>query len=194
MTTDSVRVLAVCGSLRKGSFNRALLDASLEIAKEANLQIDFEVGEWRDFPVFDADLLEKGYPASVQKFRDQIAAADAVLFVSPEYNYSVPGGLKNAIDWASRAPAQPFNDKPYSVMGASGGMSGTMRMQYHLRQIAVFLNMHPLNGPEVFVRNAKDEFTADLKLKNAATKDVVLKHLRALEEWTRMIKRGREVR
>lgn len=194
MTTDSIRVLAVCGSLRKGSFNRALLKGALDLAKEANLQLDFEVAEIRDFPLYDADLQEKGYPAPVQKFRDQIAAADAVLFVSPEYNYSVPGVLKNAIDWGSRAPAQPFNDKPYSVMGASAGMGGTMRMQYHLRQVAVFLNMHPLNGPEVFVRNAKDEFSDDLKLKNQATKDIVLKHLRALEEWTRLIKRGREVR
>ena len=163
--------------------------------KEANLSIDFDIADIRDIPHYDDDLREaSGFPPAVQKLRDQIAAADSLFFVSPEYNYSVPGVLKNAIDWASRAPAQPFNDKTFSVIGASQGASGTMRMQYHLRQIAVFLNMHALNGPEVFVKGAKDLFNADLKLTDQTTREHLLKHVRALEEWTRLVKRGREVR
>ena len=191
MTTDSVKVLAVPGSLRKGSFNRALLRAAIEIARTENIPMTFTVAEIGDFPLYDEDLREKdGFPPPVVRFREQIAAADAVLFVSPEYNYSVPGVLKNAIDWASRAPQQPFADKPYAVMGASGAMSGTMRMQYHLRQIAVFLNMHPLNQPEVFVRNAKTVFNEDLsELTDAATKQVVAKQLNALVAWTRRLTR-----
>lgn len=191
MTTDSVRVLAVPGSLRKGSFNRALLHAAIEIARGENIPMTFTVADISEFPLYNDDIREKdGFPPPVAKFREQIAAADAILFVSPEYNYSVPGVLKNAIDWASRAPNQPFSDKPYSVMGASGAMSGTMRMQYHLRQIAVFLNMHPLNGPEVFVRNAKTVFSEDLsQLTDATTKQVVAKHLNALVTWTRRLTR-----
>jgi chromate reductase len=188
MTTDSVRVLGVAGSLRKGSFNRALLRAAIEIAAAEKIPIAFTVAEIGDLPLYDDDVREReGFPAPAARFREQIAQNDAILFVSPEYNYSVPGVLKNAIDWASRPPSQPFADKPFSVMGASGGMSGTMRMQYHLRQIAVFLNMHPLNGPEVFVRNAKTVFDADLKLTDEATRQIVAKHLSALVTWTRRI-------
>lgn len=188
MTTDSVKVLGVPGSLRKGSFNRALLRAAIEIAEAEKIPMTFTVAEIGDIPLYDDDLREKdGFPAPVARFREQIAAADAVLFVSPEYNYSVPGVLKNAIDWASRAPNQPFADKPFAVMGASGAMSGTMRMQYHLRQIAVFLDMHPLNQPEVFVRNGKTVFDADLKLTDGPTKQVVAKQLNALVAWTRRL-------
>src|ERR1700761_2548981 len=103
MTMDSaeVRVLAICGSLRKGSFNRALLSSALDIAKEANLQLVFDVADISEFPLYNEDLRESGgYPKPVEKFRDQIAGADAIMFVSPEYNYSLPGVLKNAIDWA----------------------------------------------------------------------------------------------
>ena len=123
MTTDSVKVLGVPGSLRKGSFNRALLRAAIEIAETEKIPMTFTVAEIGDIPLYDDDLRESdGFPAPVTRFREQIAAADAVLFVSPEYNYSVPGVLKNAIDWASRAPNQPFADKPFAVMGVSGAM------------------------------------------------------------------------
>lgn len=189
LTTDSVRVLAVPGSLRKGSFNKALLHAAIEIAKTESLPLAFTVAEIGDIPLYNDDVrVEQGFPPPVARFRAEIAACDALLFVSPEYNYSVPGVLKNAIDWASRAPDQPFADKPFAVMGASGAMSGTMRMQYHLRQIAVFLNMHPLNQPEVFVRNAKSVFNDDLtKLTDEPTRQVVLKQLQALVTWTRRL-------
>lgn len=190
MTTDSVRVLGVPGSLRKGSFNRALLAAAIEIADQENLPITFAVAEIGDIPLYNEDLREggSGFPPPVARLREQIAAADALLFVSPEYNFSMPGVLKNAIDWASRAPNQPFADKPFAMMGVSGGLSGTMRMQYHLRQTAVFLNMHPLNQPEVFLRNAKSLFSDDLtKLTDEATRQHVAKQLQALVQWTRRL-------
>lgn len=190
MTTDSVTVLGVSGSLRKGSFNTALLHAAIDIAKAEGIPITFEVASLADIPLYNDDLrTEQGYPPPVQRFREEIARADALLFVSPEYNFSVPGVLKNAIDWASRAPNQPFADKPFSIMGVSGGMSGTMRMQYHLRQIAVFLNMHALNQHELFARNGKTLFSDDLKLTDEPTRQVVARQLTALVDWTRRLKK-----
>ncbi|MBX3233967.1 MAG: NAD(P)H-dependent oxidoreductase [Labilithrix sp.] len=188
MTTDSLRILGVSGSLRKASFNTALLRAAIAIAVEEKLPISFEIATIGDLPLYDEDVRAAGLPAPVQRFRDRIAAADAILFVSPEYNFSIPGVLKNAIDWASRPPSQPFADKPCAVMGASGGMSGTMRMQYHLRQVAVFLNMHMLTGSEVFVRNAKTVFNDDLtKLTDEPTRQAVAKLLGALVAWTKRL-------
>lgn len=191
MTTDSLRVLGVSGSLRKGSYNTALLRSAVEIAEVEKLPLHFEIADIRGIPMYDEDLRTAGTPESVQRFRDAIAAADAVLFVTPEYNYSVPGVLKNAIDWASRPPSQPFADKPFAIMGASGGLGGTMRAQYHLRQIAVFLDMHALNKPEVFVRGAKDVFDADGRLKDDATRKVVAQQLTALVDWTRRFAKPR---
>jgi chromate reductase len=191
MNTEPLRVLGIVGSLRKGSFNASLLRAAIEIAETEKLPLRFDVADIRSLPHYDDDTRAEGFPEPVQKLRESIAAADAVLFVTPEYNYSVPGVLKNAIDWASRAPAQPFADKPFAVMGASGGPSGTMRAQYHLRQIAVFLDMHALNKPEVFVRNAKDIFDADGKLTDEATRKVVHQQLVALTDWTRRLVKPR---
>ncbi len=192
MTIETIRVLGISGSLRKGSFNSALLRAAIEIAEAEKLPLVFETADIQEIPVYNEDLRTSAgaFPPPVQAFREAIGRADAVLFVTPEYNYSITGVLKNAIDWASRAPAQPFAGKPYAVMGASGGMSGTMRAQYHLRQIAVFLDLHALNTPEVFVRNAKDMFDADLKLTDAATRKVVAQQLAALVAWTRRLKQA----
>lgn len=193
-TTDSnggssrpVRVLGISGSLRKGSFNTAVLRAAVELAP-AGMTID--TAEIRDLPLYDEDVRSKGLPDVVQKLRDRIAAADALLFVTPEYNYSVPGVLKNAIDWASRPPNQPFAGKPLAIMGASGGPGGTMRAQYHLRQIAVFLDMHPLNKPEVFVRSAQNLVDGDGKLTDEATRKVIGDQLVALSAWTNKLYGG----
>lgn len=187
MTNDSLRVLGVSGSLRKGSFNTSLLRAAIEIAETEALPIRFDTADIRSIPLYDEDVHAVGFPEPVKKLREAIAAADAILFVTPEYNFSVPGVLKNAIDWASRGPAQPFADKPFAVMGASGGMSGTMRAQYHLRQMAVFLDMHALNKPEIFVRNAKQAFDAEGRLVDEHVRKLVSEQLRALVHWTRRI-------
>lgn len=187
MTTiesSPIRVLGISGSLRNGSFNTALLRAAVELAPAG---MTIELASLRDIPLYDEDLRSEGVPPSVQLLRDQVAAADAIVIASPEYNYSVPGVLKNAIDWVSRPPAQPLADKPLAIMGASSGSSGTMRAQYHLRQIAVFLDMHLLNKPEVFVRSAAERFDADGHLTDEATRRAVLEQLKALAVWVRRL-------
>lgn len=184
--SDRVRVLGISGSLRQGSFNTAVLRTAIDLAPAG---IEVEIAEIRDIPVYDEDLRAKGLPDAVQKFRDRIAQADGVLIVTPEYNFSLPGVLKNAIDWASRPPQQPFADKPLGIMGASGGLSGTMRAQYHLRQVAVFLDMHVMNKPEVFVRSAGEKI-ADGRISDEATRKVIGEFMVAYEKWVRRFKSG----
>jgi chromate reductase len=183
---NEVVLLGISGSLRKGSFNTALLRAAIELAPR---DTRIETADISSIPPYNEDVRVAGFPPPVNVLRDRIERADAILFVTPEYNYSVPGVLKNAIDWASRPPNQPFAGKPMGVMGASGGLGGTMRAQYHLRQIAVFLDMHPLNKPEVFVRNAQTVFDDAGRLVDEPTRNVVRKHLEALAAWTRRLKR-----
>src|SRR5918997_1838619 len=144
-----MKILGISGSLRKGSFNSGALRAAQSLAPEG---MTIEVAEIGDIPLYNEDVRTAGLPPSVERFRGEIAAADALLVVSPEYNFSVPGVLKNAIDWASRPPNQPFNEKPVAIMGASGGPVGTARAQYHLRQVLYGLNAYVLNKPEVFIR------------------------------------------
>src|SRR3972149_11583933 len=143
-----VTILGFAGSLRKNSYNKALLQAALELLpKDANL----EIFDLEGISPFNQDLILV-MPAKVKEFKRKIKAADAILIATPEHNYSVPGVLKNAIDWASRPYGDnSFEGKPVAIMSASTGMLGGARAQYHLRQIFVFLNMHPLNRPEVFV-------------------------------------------
>lgn len=186
MTTSSaVKVLGISGSLRKGSFNTALLRSAVELAPEG---MTIETADIREIPVYNEDVREKGMPDAVQKLRDAIAAADALLIVTPEYNYSIPGVLKNAIDWASRPPSQPFAGKPLAIMGASGGMGGTMRAQYHLRQVAVFLDMHLLNKPEIFVRSAQKLVDDQGKLTDEPTRKLIGEQLVALAAWTQRLR------
>lgn len=183
--TDVLRVLGISGSLRKESFNTAVLRTAIELAPEGMV---VETAEIREIPLYDEDVRARGVPPAVQAFRERIAAADALLFVTPEYNFSIPGPLKNAIDWASRPPAQPFAGKPVAIMGASGGMSGTMRAQYDLRKVAVFLDMHPLNKPEVFIRSAGEKISGG-RLIDEPTRKVVAEQLAALATWTRRLRR-----
>jgi chromate reductase len=183
--SEVVRVLGISGSLRKGSFNTALLRAAIA---QAPANVAIEVASIADIPAYDEDVKAQGFPAPVARFRDQIAASDAVLIVTPEYNYSVPGVLKNAIDWASRPPSQPFAAKALAIMGASGSSGGTMRAQYHLRQIAVYLDMHPLNKPEIFVRNAASAFDPEGNLTDETTKKLISQQLAALAVWARKLR------
>src|SRR5262250_1775125 len=156
-----IAVLAICGSLRAGSYNKAALRTAVEL-KPPGMTI--ETADIGSFPLYNEDVRAQGFPPPVERFRDQIAAADALLFVTPEYNYSVSGVLKNAIDWASRPPDQPFDGKPVAMMGASMGLGGTGRAQYHLRQSCVYLNMFPLNKPEVMISQAQNKFDASGRL------------------------------
>ena len=182
-----MKVLAMVGSLRQGSYNNLALRAAREL-KPADMEIEsFDIAA---IPPFNDDVREQGYPPVVQEFREKIRAADALLFVTPEYNYSVPGVLKNAIDWASRPPSQPLDDKPAAIMGASTGRLGTARAQYHLRQIAVFVNMHVLNRPEVMIAGAAKAFDESGRLTDEGARKLIADLLANLSDWTLRLKRS----
>jgi chromate reductase, NAD(P)H dehydrogenase (quinone) len=182
--TQPVRILGIAGSLRRASYNRAALRAAIALVPE---DATLEVFELHDIPGFNQD--DEGNPPSrVVELKRSIRHADAVLIVTPEYNYSVPGVLKNAIDWASR----PYGDsawsgKPAAIMGASVGAIGTARAQYHLRQMFVFLNVLPINKPEVMIGNAAARFDAEGNLKDEATAGLIRDLLRNLVAWTRQL-------
>jgi chromate reductase len=179
---DTIRVLGIPGSLRKGSFNRMALAAAQALAPEG---VVIEPCEIRDIPLYDGDVeASTGLPAAVVAFREKIAAADALLIVTPEYNSSVPGVLKNAIDWASRPPSQPFDGKPVAIMGASPGALGTVRAQLHLRHILANVNAHVLPQPQVMIAGAGQRFDAQGQLTDAATRDFVRNLLTALRSYT----------
>ena len=178
-------IVALVGSLRAKSYNRALLNAAIELLPSGHR---IEIAEIGELPLFNEDL-EANPPASVSKLKQQIAAADAVLFVTPEYNYSVPGVLKNAIDWASRPYGKnSFEGKPAAIMGASVGNLGSARAQYHLRQIAVFLDLKLLNKPEVMVPNASKSFDGEGKLVSEDSRKNVQKLLESLIAWAEKLR------
>jgi chromate reductase, NAD(P)H dehydrogenase (quinone) len=182
--SNPVRILGIAGSLRRQSYNRALLRAATQIAPEGAAIDIFEID---GIPPFSEDD-EQNPPEKVVELKRRIREADAVLFVTPEYNYSIPGVLKNAIDWASR----PYGDsawsgKPAAVMGASTGAIGTARAQYHLRQVMVFLNMFPLNQPEVMVGGADERFDTVGNLTDEETREYVRLLVQSLADWTRRI-------
>jgi chromate reductase len=183
-------VLGLCGSLRRESFNRKALKAAALLAPDGMTIENFD--RLGDIPLYNEDMREKGFPEPVADLRSAIARADALLFVTPEYNYSVPGVLKNAIDWASRPPDQPFAGKPCAMMGASISLLGSARAQYHLRQSCVFLNMFPLNQPEVFIATAQDKFGPDGGLKDEKAARLIRQLLEALAAWTERIGHGQK--
>ena len=176
-----INILGIAGSLRRQSYNRSALRAAKQLAPEGVTVNIFEID---GIPGFNEDD-EKNPPAKVVELKKQIRAADALLIVTPEYNYFVPGVLKNAIDWASR----PYGDsawsgKPAAIMGASIGTIGTARAQYHLRQIFVFLNIFPINQPELMIGNAAERFDPQGNLTDEKTKEYIRELLQSLAEWT----------
>ena len=177
-------ILGIAGSLRRESYNRSLLRAAQELTPESARIETFEID---GMPPFNQDEETNPHPRVVE-LKQRVRAADAILFVTPEYNYSIPGVLKNAIDCASR----PYGDsawtgKPVAVMGASIGAIGTARAQYHLRQAFVFLNMYPVNQPEVMVSNAQTRFDQEGKLTDEITKQLVRQLLSELVNWTKRL-------
>jgi chromate reductase len=182
--STTLTILGIAGSLRKDSYNRAALRAAQKLVPEA-MRID--IFDLRGIPLYDGDQ-ESPPPERVVQLKAAIRAADGILIVTPEYNYSIPGVLKNAIDWASR----PYGDsawegKPVAIMGASPGTLGTARAQYHLRQVFVFLNMFPLNRPEVMISSADERFDDQGNLTDEGTRERIKKLLSALGDWTRHI-------
>ena len=182
--TKPIRILGIAGSLRKASFNRGVLRAATELAPAG---VSIEIFELDGIPGFNQDQ-EQNPPEMVTEFKRKIREADAILFVTPEYNYSVPGVLKNAIDWASRPYGDSaWNGKPAAIMGASVGAIATARAQYHLRQMMVFLNMFPVNQPEVMIGNAGERFDEQGNLTDESTKEFIRQLLHNLVDWTRRL-------
>lgn len=172
------RILGIAGSLRKQSFNRATLREAVNLVPEGAALEIFELEG--SIPGFNQDE-ENDPPQKIVELKQKVREADAILFVTPEYNYSVPGVLKNAIDWASRPYGDnAFDGKYVAVMGASIGAIATARAQYHLRQMFVFLNMHAVNQPEVMIGNAAEKFDEEGNLKDQTAKDLMRKLLQNL--------------
>ncbi|MFZ4773148.1 MAG: NADPH-dependent FMN reductase [Chlamydiia bacterium] len=175
--SKKIKILGIAGSLRKQSYNRALLEAALEVLPP---NCSLEIFDLEDIPLYNQDK-EGHFPPSVLKFKATIRAADAILIATPEYNYSIPGVLKNAIDWASRPYGDSaWDNKPVAIMGATVGNLGTSRAQYHLRQILLALNMHALNKPELMVSSAQDKFDQEGKLIDSNTRKKIGELLEAL--------------
>jgi chromate reductase len=181
-------ILGIAGSLRKQSWNRAALRAAQQLVPEG---VELKIFELDGLPLFNQDD-EQHPPVRVTELKAAIRAANAILIATPEFNYSVPGVLKNAIDWASR----PYGDsawsgKPLLILGASPGALGTVRAQMALRQMAVFLDMHPLNQPEVMITSAHEKFDAQGNLTDEKTRELIRKQLARLVEWSRQLEAGK---
>jgi chromate reductase len=165
-----MNILGICGSLRAGSFNRRALEA---LALSMPAGVGFETAGIGDLPLYDQDVQARGIPDAVTALADRIRAADAVVIATPEYNFSIPGPLKNAIDWVSRVKDQPFAGKTVGLIGASMGAMGAVRAQLHLRHVLVFLDGRPINKPEVLISAAHQKFDAEGKLTDDITRTVL---------------------
>lgn len=188
MARGTVKFLGFAGSLRADSFNRALVRAAAELAPE---DVEVAVYDLRGIPVYDGDVEQKGLPEEVEAFKRAIRESDAVLVATPEYNWSFPGVLKNALDWATRpAGDNPFRGKPVAVMGASTGAWGTLRAQLHLRQVLASLEARQLHRPEVLVTHAREKFDAEGRLVDEGARARVRELVTALRDWTRQLRSG----
>ncbi|MBC5785268.1 NAD(P)H-dependent oxidoreductase [Ramlibacter sp. USB13] len=161
-----MKVLGICGSLRKASFNAMALRAAQKLAPAG---MEVEIADIAAIPLYNDDVRAAGEPAEVAALKAKVRAADAVLIVMPEYNFSVPGVLKNMLDWMSRPPEPPFEGKVVAIMGASQGPVGTARGQYDLRKILVYMNTFTVNKPEVFISSAQTKFNAQGELTDEPT-------------------------
>jgi chromate reductase len=184
---NQLRVLVICGSLREGSYNAIVAKTLSELAPEDMNLVD--APSFEDFPLYNADIQkESGFPEEVVAFGNAIRDADGVIVVSPEYNFSIPGGLKNAFDWISRLKDQPFQGKPVALQSASPSPLGGGRVQYHLRQLMVFLDALVLNKPEIFVSdvaNKIDEENAEIT--DEKTRNFLSQQLAAFADFIRKV-------
>lgn len=178
-----IKIVGIAGSLRKDSFNKMLLKNAQKLCPRGT---KIEILDYSEFPIYNQDLEEKNFPAVVSEFKKNIRSAHAVLFAVPEYNFGIPGPLKNAIDWVSR----PYGDsawhgKPVAVMGAAASMQGSARAQMAMRQVLVALNMHPVQFPELFMADPTSKFDQRGNLKDKMTKKILSDLLRALADLTK---------
>lgn len=177
MDNRVIKIVGFSGSLRKNSYNEAALKAAQKLLPE-NVVLD--IADLVEIPFLNEDLEAQGVPASVADFKKKLSEADAILISTPEYNFSIPPVLKNALDWASRGDVLPLYGKPLAIMSASPSMLGGARVQYHLRQVCVSVNLLPLNKPEVFIANAHTKFDENGNLVDEATKKSIGELLKAL--------------
>lgn len=184
---SNLNILGLCGSLRKGSLNRMAMNLASHCMPEG---MTLEMADWRDVPMFDGDVMATGMPPAVTALVDRIRRADGVLIATPEYNYSVPGPLKNAIDWVSRVDNQPFAGKPVAILSASMGPLGGARVQYDLRKIFLFLNGAVLVKPEVFIGAAHTKFDAATgQCTDDTTRKFVGDQMLAFQKWIAGVQR-----
>jgi chromate reductase len=181
-----MNILGISGSLRRASFNTAALRAAQQLAPDG---VTIEMADISAIPIFNDDVRAAGMPRAVSDLAARIGAADAVLIATPEYNYSIPGVLKNAIDWISRVSPQPFQGKAVAIMGASPGAIGTARAQYDLRKVFVFLDAYVLNKPEVMIGAAGTRFDAEGNLTDEATRNFIRAQIEALRNWADRLRR-----
>ena len=185
--SSTCNILGIVGSLRRESYNRSAMRAAAQLVPP---RARLETFELDGIPGFNEDD-EQNPPAKIVELKRRVRAADALLFVTPEYNYSIPGVLKNAIDWASRRYGDnAWHGKPAAVMGASIGGIGTARAQYHLRQVFVFLNVHAINEPEVMIGQAAEKFDAAGNLRDETSRKLIRQLLQNLVEWTERLRPG----
>ncbi|NNE22418.1 MAG: NAD(P)H-dependent oxidoreductase [Rhizobiales bacterium] len=175
-----MNVLAISGSLRKASYNTALLRNASAVAPDG---MSIDIATLNDIPLYNGDVDGADKPAAVLELAEAIRAADGVLIATPEYNYSISGVLKNAIDWVSRIDNQPLAAKPLGIMGASAGGLGTARAQYHLRQVFVYLDARVMNRPELFVGSAYAKFDSDGNLTDEDTRKFLTTYLLSFNTW-----------
>ena len=188
MDTDPISVLGIAGSLRKGSYNRALLRAAQALAPDG---MRFEILDLHGIPFYDADVEKEGDPEPVAELKRRVRAADALVIATPEYQHSLPGVLKNALDWASRPPKDPpLKGKPVAMMGATPGRYGTARAQAELRKVLAYNDTVVVNRPEVLVANARETFE-DGELVDETARELVRELLTALGWWARLLREAR---
>lgn len=181
LMTTKIKIIGFTGSLRVKSYNLAALRAAAELLPEGST---LEIVDLSPIPFFNEDIEAEGVPQVIVDFKEKLATADAILISTPEYNFSIPPVLKNALDWASRGTDLPLSGKPLAIMSASPGMLGGARVQYHLRQVCVKLNLQTLNNPEVFITHANKKFDQEGKLMDDFTKASMTKLLQALIDKT----------
>ena len=180
MADTNLQVLGICGSLRKASFNMAALRACGELLPRG---MSLRITSIAELPMFNQDVFDAGLPDPVKRFRSEVAQADGLLIASPEYNFSVSGVLKNAIDWGSRPPNQVFQEKPVAIFSATGGPLGGARVQYDLRRMLGQLVAHVQPKPEVFIGAAQSKFDAQGKLTDETTRKFLTELLAGFKVW-----------
>jgi chromate reductase len=186
VTERRIEVAALIGSLRRNSYNRGLLRTAMLLRPDRVHLYEVSI---HDLPFYSEDIERRGFPTSVRDFRAQIERADALLVCTPEYSYSIPGVLKNALDWAA-APAghSPLRGRPLAMMGASVGRSGTMRAQLHLRQVATAIGLVPIPEPEIYVTYAADKFNQLGELTDQTSREQVEELLNAIADWVDLLR------